>query len=105
MKRWIFYIDICRGVYSNIPLLPGYELGDAWQSKEHSCIDMGEEEFTQGRPHPMIDPRLRQERMLKEADDPSVSVILLDVVIGHGSHPNPGGSLSRDDSGGQDARG
>ena len=55
---------------------------------------MGEEEFTLGRPHPMIDPRLRQERLLKEADDPAVAVILLDVVIGYGSHPNPAGALA-----------
>jgi succinyl-CoA synthetase alpha subunit len=82
------------GVYSNIPLAPEWALADAWQSHEHTCIDMGEDEFTQGRPHPMIDPRLRQERILKEADDPSVAVIFLDVVIGYGSHPNPAGSLS-----------
>lgn len=81
------------GIYSNIPLMPDYALEDAWHSKEHSCIDLGEEEFTQGRPHPMIDPRLRQERLLAEAEDPSVAVILLDVVIGYGSHDNPAGAL------------
>lgn len=81
------------GIYSNIPLSPEWALPDAWQSKKHSCIDMGEEEFTSGRPHPMIDPRLRQERILKEAEDPEVAVILLDVVIGYGSHPNPAGAL------------
>ncbi|MCI0710521.1 MAG: hypothetical protein L0154_10205, partial [Chloroflexi bacterium] len=59
------------------------------QSREHTCIDMGEEEFTQGRPHPMIGLRLRQERILKEAADPQVAVILLDVVIGYGAHENP----------------
>jgi FdrA protein len=81
-------------LYSNIPLRPQWALADAWQSLEHSCIDMGEEEFTQGRPHPMIDPRLRQERLLKEAEDPTTAVILLDVVIGYGSHPNPAGALA-----------
>lgn len=81
-------------IYSNIPLRPEWSLADAWQSREHSCIDMGDEEFTRGRPHPMIDPRLRQERILKEADDPSVAVILMDVVIGYGSHPNPAGALA-----------
>lgn len=81
-------------VYSNIPLSPDYGLADAWQSKEHSCIDLGEEEFTQGRPHPMIDPRLRQERILKEAQDPQVALILLDVVIGYGSHADPAGALA-----------
>ncbi|MCI0709247.1 MAG: acyl-CoA synthetase FdrA [Chloroflexi bacterium] len=86
-------IDILQeslpGVYSNIALSPQYTLESSWRSREHSCIDMGEEEFTQGRPHPMIDPRLRQERILKEAADPQVAVILLDVVIGYGAHDNP----------------
>ncbi|GAC1644620.1 MAG: acyl-CoA synthetase FdrA [Herpetosiphon sp.] len=80
-------------VYSNIPLTPEFALDDAWHSKAHSCIDMGEEEFTNGRPHPMIDPRLRQERLLREAEDPDVAVILLDVVIGYGSHDDPAGAL------------
>jgi hypothetical protein len=42
----------------------------------------------------MIDTRLRQERLLKEADDPETAVILLDVVIGYGSHANPAGALA-----------
>jgi FdrA protein len=77
------------GIYSNIPLSPELALEDAWRSKGHCCVDMGEEEFTRGRPHPMIDPRLRQERMLKEANDPEVAVLLLDVVIGYGAHDDP----------------
>ncbi|MEW5956153.1 MAG: acyl-CoA synthetase FdrA [Chloroflexota bacterium] len=91
-------MDILTGrlpaIYSNIPLRPEWGLADAWQSREHSCVDMGDEEFTRGRPHPMIDPRLRQERILKEVDDPGVAVILMDVVIGYGSHPNPAGALA-----------
>jgi FdrA protein len=81
------------GVYSNIPLAPQWALEDAWRSKAHSCVDLGEEEFTRGRPHPMIDPRLRQERLLKEAEDPEVAVILLVVVIGYGAHDDPAGAL------------
>ena len=81
------------GVYSNISLAPQWALEDAWRSKAHSCVDLGEEEFTRGRPHPMIDPRLRQERLLKEAEDPEVAVILLDVVIGYGAHDDPAGAL------------
>jgi hypothetical protein len=81
------------GIYSNIPLAPEWALADAWRSTGHSCIDMGEEEFTRGRPHPMIDMRLRQERLLKEADDPQVAAILLDVVIGYGAHDDPAGAL------------
>lgn len=81
------------GIYSNIPLSPELALEDGWYSRGHSCIDMGEEEFTRGRPHPMIDPRLRQERLVKEAGDPEVAVILLDVVIGYGAHDDPAGVL------------
>ena len=77
------------GVYSNVTAEPRWRLADAWHSREHTCVDLGEEEFTQGRPHPMIDPRLRQERLLKEAEDPEVAVILLDIVIGYGAHPDP----------------
>lgn len=59
----------------------------------HACIDLGEEEYTRGRPHPMIDPLARAEMLTEVAADPDVSVILLDVVLGYGSHPDPAGAL------------
>jgi FdrA protein len=62
---------------------------DVWKSREHTLIDLGDDEFTRGRPHPMIDHRLRNERIVKEAADPQTAVILLDVVLGYGSHPDP----------------
>jgi FdrA protein len=57
-------------------------------------IDLGEEEFTRGRPHPMIDPEARAERLAEEAADHQVAVVLLDVVLGHASHPDPAGALA-----------
>jgi FdrA protein len=69
-------------------------LADAWRSEGHTLVDLGEEEFTRGRPHPMIDPRVRQERLLAEAADPETAVVLLDVVIGYGSHDDPAGALA-----------
>ncbi len=60
----------------------------------HVCLDMGEEEFTRGRPHPMIDPAARAERLEIDAADPEVGVILLDVVLGYASHPDPAGVLA-----------
>lgn len=81
-------------IYSNIPLKPECLLDDAWRSREHSLIDLGEEEFTQGRPHPMIDTRLREERILAEVDDPEVAVLLLDVVLGFGSGEDPARGLA-----------
>jgi FdrA protein len=61
---------------------------------EHVLLDLGDDEFTVGRPHPMIDCRLRNERILAAAEDPSTAVILLDVVLGYGAHPDPAGETA-----------
>ena len=81
-------------VHSNTPLDPNSALADVWQSVGHTVIDLGDDQFTRGRPHPMIDQSLRNERVLKEAADPEVAVILLDVVLGYGAHPNPAGEIA-----------
>ena len=80
-------------VWSNTPLRPEDELEDAWKSTAHTVIDLGADAFTRGRPHPMIDHRLRNERIAREARDPEVAVILLDVVLGYGSHPDPAAEM------------
>jgi FdrA protein len=79
-------------IYSNTPLdkswtLPGPDAG-------HVCLDLGEEEYTKGRPHPMIDPEARIEFLIAQRDDPTVAVVLLDVVIGDGAHPDPASMLA-----------
>ena len=56
-------------------------------------MDFGEDEFTQGRLHPMIDVSLRAARFEEEAKDPEVGVILFDVVIGYGCNPDPATGL------------
>ena len=61
---------------------------------EHRLVDLGADEYTQGRPHPMIDYRLRLEQLHEAADDPTTAVILLDVVLGHGAHPDPASELA-----------
>jgi FdrA protein len=81
-------------VYSNAPLPGGPRLPDSTKSYQHSAIDLGEEEFTVGRPHPMIDNDLRIRRLLQEARDPEVAVIMLDCVIGLGAHPDPASELA-----------
>ena len=63
-------------------------------SQEHSIVDLGEDEFTVGRLHPMMDNELRIRRLYEEAKDPEVAVIMLDVVIGYGSHPDPASELA-----------
>ncbi len=79
-------------VYSNIPLAAGYGLPAP--AGAHICLDLGEEEFTQGRPHPMIDPAARREIMQEQALGQDVAVVLLDVVLGYGSHPDPAGEIA-----------
>ena len=81
-------------LYSNAPLPGGLSLPDSTRSQQHTAVDLGEEEFTVGRPHPMIDNDLRLRRFWQEARDPETAVILLDVVIGYGAHPNPAAELA-----------
>lgn len=78
-------------VYSNVPLRPEWERPGP--PGTHRCFDLGEEEFTRGRPHPMIDVAARVEHIEREAADPATAVILLDVVLGYGSHPDPASVL------------
>ena len=80
-------------VWSNGPLKPEFRLPDSNQSQYHCALDLGEEEFTVGRPHPMIDNDLRIRRLLREAADPEVAVIQLDLVLGYGAHPDPSSEL------------
>jgi FdrA protein len=78
-------------VYSNISKKPETKLENPRVSKENTFIDLGDDVFTVGRPHPMIDPSLRLQRITEEAKDPEVAVILLDIVLGYGSHLDPAG--------------
>lgn len=79
-------------VYSNIPLRK--DLGLPAPSGAHICLDLGEEEYTKGRPHPMIDPTARTEIIRADAFGDDVAAVLLDVVIGYGSHPDPAGEIA-----------
>lgn len=81
-------------IYSNAPIRPEQALPDARHSQGHCIIDMGEDEFTQGRLHPMMDYDLRLRRLRQEAADPTVGLVLLDVVLGEGSHADPASELA-----------
>lgn len=82
-------------IYSNITTNPEFKLKSDLKSIKNTLIDLGEDEFTRGKPHPMIEPVLRNERLLKEIEDDEVAVILLDVVLGYGSHPDPAGEVAK----------
>jgi len=80
-------------VYSNAPLNPALKLAGSFQSVKDSIVDLGEEEFTMGRAHPMIDPTVRKMRLVEEAKDPEVAVIIMDFMLGHGAHSDPAGAM------------
>src|SRR5215204_1930025 len=81
-------------VASNIPLRPEWRLADPNRSEGHTFVDFGDDDMTEGRAHPMIDPSLRNERFRREAADPEAGVVLLDVILGYGAHPDPAGELA-----------
>ena len=87
--------------YSNAPLKGNPELPDPLRSMNHTLVDMGADEFTSGRPHPMIDSGQRRERILAEAQDPEVAVLLLDFILGFNASPDPAGELLPGDCRGQ----
>ncbi len=82
-------------VWSNVPLADEWELPDPRRtSRAHTALDLGDDAFTVGRPHPMIDQAARIERLRAEAADASVRVIVLDVVIGWGANADPAAELA-----------
>lgn len=85
-----------RGVnaWSNIAIDKALLVEGSEESRDNTLLDMGEDFFTNGMPHPMIDFRQRVTRMEQEAADPLVALLLLDCVCGYGTHENPAGELA-----------
>lgn len=79
-------------VHSNTPLRP--EWGMPAPEGAHVCLDLGEDEYTRGRPHPMIDPEARLQHMDHAAADPGTAVVLVDVVLGYAAHQDPAGVVA-----------
>ena len=94
--------DILGDIRSNIPpapelALPASATGHGLPKLGglgHVIVDLGDDEFTRGRPHPMIDPTVKLDLLAAQAADPDVTVILLDVVLGYGSEPDPAARLA-----------
>jgi len=85
-----------RGLFSGGTLAQETKIGlsAVLPADRYEILDLGDDEFTVGRLHPMIDPDLRLRRLRQEAADPEVSLILLDVVLGEGAHADPAGELA-----------
>ena len=94
-----------RGVYSGGTLayealgilrsrLDGVAPTLAGDGAGHRIVDLGDDRFTVGRPHPMIDSALRSEWIVREASDPATAVVLVDLVLGYGAHPDQAADLA-----------
>lgn len=78
-------------MFSNIPLSDRERLENIEISQGNTFLDMGDDYFTRGKPHPMIEPSLRTKRIIADALDKETAVMLLDIELGHGCHPDPAG--------------
>jgi FdrA protein len=82
-------------VSSNAPIPGASALGAAGEVPEgHVLLDLGADEYTRGRPHPMLDPAVRAPPLREALADPRVGVVLLDVVLGYGAHEDPAGAVA-----------
>jgi len=81
-------------MHANMKLPGARTLDDRAVSQEHTIIDLGDDAFTRGRAHPMIDQAYRLTRLVREAADPETAVILLDVVLGYGCNADPAGEIA-----------
>ena len=87
-------LQLGERIASNAPV-PGASEAGAAASGAHVLLDLGDDAFTRGRPHPMIEPAVRDEPIRRALADPDVGVVLLDVVLGNGSHRDPAGHIAR----------
>lgn len=82
-----------RCVVSNAPV-PAARGLEGTEPAADRILDLGADEYTRGRPHPMIDPQVRDDALRAALADPTVGTVLLDLVIGYGAHPDPAGRLA-----------
>ncbi len=93
VEAQIVLMDAGHAVHSNAPAPGARRLGRSAAS--HRLIDLGADEYTRGRPHPMIDPGLRDAHLARALRERDVAAVLLDVVIGTGAHPDPAGLIAQ----------
>ena len=93
-ETWNIFHQAGFDVRSNVAGDKAKKIHPEEQETGHVVWDLGDDAFTVGKPHPMIEPSLRDSRVAQAGEDPTVSVILADCVIGYGAHENPAGSLA-----------
>jgi hypothetical protein len=82
-----------QAVASNSPIPGAKRLGE--RDDVNALVDLGDDVFTRGRPHPMIEPAARDAPLAQALADATVGALLIDVILGWGSHPDPAGELVR----------
>ncbi len=87
-------LPVLGEIRSNTPVKGALPLADIHRSEGHTIVDLGDDDFTRGRAHPMIDPAARVERIAAEFADPATGLLMLDVVLGYGSHPDMAGEMA-----------
>ena len=93
-EAWALITRAGLAVHSNVAADPQWRVQPDADVAGHVLWDLGDDAFTVGRPHPMIEPALRDDRVAEAGDDPTVRVILVDCVLGYGAHADPAGSLA-----------
>ena len=90
------HVLLCAGleIESNAPLAGALRCGATLRPGMHCLLDLGADEYTLGRPHPMLEPSVRSNHLEQAIADPEIGVILLDVVLGYGAHPDPAGAVA-----------
>ena len=87
-------VPILGRVTAGIPILAVEDIeGYMLQLDGNIVVDLGDDAYTQGKPHPMIDPAKRIECMQEAVDDPTTGAVLLDIMLGYGSHADMAGAL------------
>lgn len=82
-----------RQIASNVPVQGVRDLGQGDEAHDR-VIDLGDDKYTRGRPHPMIDPAIRDDMLAAALRDPAIGAVLVDLVIGFGAHSDPAGHLA-----------
>jgi FdrA protein len=85
---------IARALSVDAPLVVGEAPGEVLRVGPHQIVDLGDDAYTRGRPHPLIDPRLRNAELVAQATTGEVALFLLDVVLGTGAHVDPAAVLA-----------
>jgi FdrA protein len=89
----VIFLDQGVRVASNAPIQGAHALSEV--TAGHTLLDLGDDQYTRGRPHPMIDPAVRDEPLRQALDDPTVGAVFLDIVIGYGASEDPAAHVAQ----------